>query len=134
MDYEAMLKRGKEQLPENIRHTERFEVMKIKGVVQGNKTVLTNLPQIADQLQRPIEHLIKYLTKELAARAEQKDQFTVFNTKLQSQRINEKVQAYAEQLVMCKECGRPDTKMVKNGPAWMILCQACGAKYVAKGA
>lgn len=129
-----MLKRGKDQLPENIRHNERFEVPKIKGIVQGNKTVLTNLAQIADQFQRPIEHLIKYLSKELAARAEQKDQFTIFNTKLQSQRINEKIEAYAEQLVMCKECGRPDTKMVKTGPAWMILCQACGAKYVAKGA
>ena len=134
MDYEAMLKRGKEQLPENIRHTERFEIIKVKGLVQGNKTILSNLSQIADQLQRPLEHLLKFLTKELAAKAEQKETYTIFNTKLPSQRINEKIASYVEQYVMCKECGRPDTRMTKQGPGWMVLCQACGAKYTAKGA
>jgi translation initiation factor 2 subunit 2 len=133
MDYAAMLARGKEQLPEQIRHTERFEVMKVKGTVQGNKTILTNIPQIADQLQRPIEHLIKYLTKELAARAELKQGYLIFNTKLPSQKINEKIDVYVQAQVMCKECGRPDTKIVKQGPAWTIICQACGAKYPAKG-
>jgi translation initiation factor 2 subunit 2 len=133
MDYAEMLARGKEQLPEQIRHTERFEVMKVKGMVQGNKTILTNMVQIADQLQRPIEHLLKYLNKELAARGEIKQGYAVFNTKLPSQKINEKIDQYVESLVMCKECGRPDTKMVKNGPAWTINCQACGAKYTAKG-
>ncbi len=133
MDYEAMLARGKEQLPETVRNTERFEVLKVKGLLQGNKTVLSNLMQIADQCQRPVEHILKFLNKELAARGEMKGTYTVFNTKLPSARINEKVEQYVEQLVMCKECGRPDTKLIKNGPAWMIQCQACGAKYVAKG-
>ena len=102
--------------------------------MQGNKTILSNLGQIADQLQRPIEHLLKYLNKELAARGEMKDTYTVFNTKLPATRVNEKIASYVEQYVMCKECGRPDTRMAKQGPAWMILCQACGAKYTAKGA
>lgn len=134
MDYETMLKRGKEQLPENLRHTERFEIIKIKGLVQGNKTILSNLLQIADQLQRPIEHLLKYLSKELAAKAEQKDSYTIFNTKLAAQRINEKIASYVDNYVLCKECGRPDTKMTKQGAAWAVVCQACGAKYMAKGA
>jgi translation initiation factor 2 subunit 2 len=133
MDYEAMLARGKEQLPETFRNSERFEVIKVKGLLQGNKTILSNLVQIADQCQRPVEHLLKFLNRELAARGEQKDQYTVFNTKLPSSRINEKIEQYVEQLVMCRECGRPDTKLVKQGPAWMIYCQACGAKYVARG-
>lgn len=128
-----MLKRGKDQLPENVRNTERFEVMRVKGLLQGNKTILSNLLQIADQLQRPPEMLLKWLSKELAARGEQKGQYTIFNTKLPSSKINEKLEQYVEQLVRCKECGRPDSKLVKQGPAWMIQCQACGAKYVAKG-
>jgi translation initiation factor 2 subunit 2 len=134
MDYEAMLNRGKQQLPEQVRNTERFEVMKVKGLVEGNKTVISNLTQIADQIQRPIDHLLKYLNKELAAKGEIKNKtYVVFNTKFPSQKINEKVLAYVEANVMCKECGRPDTKMTKNGPAWMITCQACGAKYTVKG-
>lgn len=134
MDYSAMLSRGKSQLPEQVRNTERFEVLKVKGLVEGNKTIITNMVQIADQLQRPIEHLLKYLNKELAAKGEIKNKtFAVFNTKLPSAKINEKITAYVEANVMCKECGRPDTKMTKNGPAWMIQCQACGAKYTVKG-
>jgi translation initiation factor 2 subunit 2 len=120
MDYEAMLNRGKSQLPEQVRHTERFEVMKVKGLVEGNKTV--------------IDHILKYLNKELAARGEIKNKtYVVFNTKLPSAKVNEKVQAYVEANVMCKQCGRPDTTMTKNGPAWTITCQACGAKYTVKG-
>ena len=133
MDYADMLKRAKDQLPETVRNTERFEVMKVKGLLQGNKTVLSNLVQIADQLRRPIEHLLKYLTKELAAKADQKGQYTIFNTKLQSSLINDKIAVYVEQYVYCKQCGRPDTTMTKNGPAWQISCQACGAKYSIKG-
>jgi translation initiation factor 2 subunit 2 len=133
MDYEAMLNRAKEQLPENIRNTQRFELQKVKGLIQGNKTILSNLSQIADQCQRPAEHILKYLTKELAARAEMKGGYTIFNTKVASSKINEKLQVYVEQHVMCKECGRPDTKLVKTGPAFMTMCQACGAKYAAKG-
>ena len=68
MDYSAMLGRAKEQLPETLRNRERFEVMKVKGLLQGNKTVLSNMPQIVDQLNRPIEHVVKYLTKAPAAK------------------------------------------------------------------
>lgn len=132
MDYEAMLNRAKEQLPEQIRQTERFELIKVKGLLQGNKTILSNLMQIADQCQRPIEHILKFLNKELAARGEIKEGYAIFNTKLPSSRINEKLQEYVETHVMCRECGRPDTKMVKTGQTYMIQCQACGAKYASK--
>jgi translation initiation factor 2 subunit 2 len=133
MDYAAMLGRAKEQLPETLRNRERFEIIKVKGLLQGNKTVLSNMPQIADQLNRPIEHLAKYLTKALAAKAEIKQNYLIFNAKVPSAKINDKIAEYVDIFVMCKQCARPDTTMTKNGPAWMISCQACGAKYAAKG-
>lgn len=133
MDYAAMLGRAKEQLPETLRNRERFEIIKVKGLLQGNKTVLSNMLQIADQLNRPIEHLGKYLTKALAAKAELKQGYFILNAKIPSAKINEKITEYVDIFVMCKQCARPDTTMTKNGPAWMISCQACGAKYTAKG-
>ena len=128
-----MLGRAKEQLPETLRNRERFEVIKVKGLLQGNKTVLSNMMQIAEQLQRPIEHLGKYLSKELAAKADLKQGYVIFNAKIPSAKINEKILSYVEIYVMCKQCARPDTSMTKNGSAWVIGCQACGAKYTAKG-
>ncbi len=133
MDYAQMLARARTQLPETILNRERFEIIKVKGMLQGNKTILSNLVQIADQLRRPIEHILKYLTKELAAKAEVKQSYAIFNAKIPSAKINEKINEYVEAYVMCKQCARPDTNMSKNGAAWMISCQACGAKYAAKG-
>ena len=128
-----MFERAKQQLPETLRNRERFEVLKVKGLLQGNKTVLSNMMQIAEQLQRPIEHLAKYLSKELAAKADLKQGYIIFNAKVPSAKINEKILSYVEIYVMCKQCARPDTSMTKNGSAWVIACQACGAKYTAKG-
>jgi len=129
MDYEAMLTRGKENLPENSVTTERFAVPKVTGHLEGNKTVISNFLQIASTLRRTPEHLLKYISRETAAKGEIKRQLLVFNTKIQSSKINEKLQQYVDEFVICKECGKPDTKLSKEGIVTFIRCQACGAKH-----
>ena len=52
MDYKEMLKAAKEKLPKVQAKSERFELPKIKGRVEGNKTIIVNLFQIADLLAR----------------------------------------------------------------------------------
>jgi translation initiation factor 2 beta subunit (eIF-2beta)/eIF-5 len=42
MDYELMLERGKGKLPEIVESTERFNVPKVTGHLEGNKTVISN--------------------------------------------------------------------------------------------
>ncbi len=124
-----MLKKGKEKLPEEILESSRFEVPKIKGSLQGNKTVLSNLFQIAQHLGRRPEHLIKYLSREMGMPAEIKGNFVIFTGKGSSARFNEKIEAYTEIFVVCKECRKPETTMKKEGSIYIIKCQACGAKY-----
>jgi len=129
MDYESMLERGKSRLPENTVSTERFVVPNVTGHLEGNKTVISNYLQIASILRRNPEHLLKYINRETAARGEIKKQLLIFNTKLPSQKINEKIQQYVDEFVICKECGKPDTKLSKEGVITFIRCQACGAKH-----
>jgi translation initiation factor 2 subunit 2 len=129
MNYESMLQRGKEKLPETVVSTERFVVPKVTGHLEGNKTVISNFLQIASTIRRNPEHLAKYINRETAARGEIKKQLLVFNTKLPSQKINEKIQQYVDEFVICKECGKPDTKLSKEGVITFIRCQACGAKH-----
>ena len=64
--YEHLLKKAQEELPEQSQGGERFTIEKIKGHLEGNKTVLANLKQIAKALQRDENHLLKYLLLELA--------------------------------------------------------------------
>lgn len=124
-----MLERGKSKLPETAVSTERFTVPKVTGHLEGNKTVISNFLQIASTIRRNPEHLAKYINRETAARGEIKKQLLVFNTKLPSQKINEKIQQYVDEFVICKECGKPDTKLSKEGVITFIRCQACGAKH-----
>ncbi|MFP4523720.1 MAG: translation initiation factor IF-2 subunit beta [Candidatus Woesearchaeota archaeon] len=128
-DYEALLKKAKETLPEVKQSEERFQIPKVKGHIQGGKTVISNLNQIATTLGRPVKHLIKYLTRELATTAEQVKQLTIFGSKISASKINEKIDAYAQEFVFCKECGKPDTKLDKDGDVYYFKCQACGARY-----
>lgn len=128
-DYAAMLKEGKDSLPEIKATSERFQIPKVKGHIQGVKTVLSNFFQIADTLQRPPKHIIKYLTKELATPAETIKKLLVFGAKVPASKINEKILDYAKEFVTCKECGKPDTKLNKESDVYYMKCNACGARY-----
>ena len=133
MEYIELLKRQREKLPQSVFEKERFEIPKIKGHVQGNRTVLVNFLQIADILRRPSDHLLKYILKELAAPGEiKKSGSVIIGTKVGASRINEKVEQYAQDFVLCSECGKPDTKIEKEGKFTFLKCQACGARHPIK--
>ena len=132
MDYEAMLERGKELLPEDTNKGERFQIPKIKGHLQGNKTVISNFNQIATVLGRKVELITKYVEKQLATKGQIEGNFVIFNTKLSSNKLNERIQQFTDQFVICKECGKPDTTLTKDTGVYFIKCQACGAKYSIK--
>jgi translation initiation factor 2 subunit 2 len=128
-DYESLLKRAKEQIPEELSTTERLEIPKVKGHIQGNKTIISNLTQIAKILDRPIEHILKFILKELATAGDIKNTSVLFNNKISSTKLNEKIDKYSKLFVICKECGKPETKLKKENNVNIISCQACGAKY-----
>ncbi len=124
-----MLAKGRSELPKETNKGERFEVPKIKGHLQGNKTIISNMFQIATAIGRKLELLVKYIEKQLATKAIIEGSFVIFNTKLSSSKINTRIQQFTDQFVICKECGKPDTKLSKDTGVYYVRCQACGAKY-----
>lgn len=132
MNYEATLKRGLKQLPDIVVEVSRFETPKVRGHIQGNKTIISNINEIVTTLRRPAAHIVKFLQKELAAPGEIKGAFLIFGTKISAQRINEKIEEYVKKYVICPECKKPDTKLKKEGDFLFIVCQACGAKKTVK--
>ncbi|MFP4568243.1 MAG: translation initiation factor IF-2 subunit beta [Candidatus Woesearchaeota archaeon] len=129
MNYEDMLKDAREVLPEKVNTGTRFEVPKVKGRIEGNKTIISNFFQIADTIGRKPQHILKYILKELATPGTLKNQTLVFGSKIPASKINEKILTYVDEFVFCKECSAPDTKMVKEGDIYYIKCQACGARH-----
>ncbi len=129
MDYKELLLRGRNQLPEEQTKSQRFEIPKVKGHVQGNKTIISNLGEIAKTLERKLELLVKFIEKQLAAKAIIEKNFVIFNAKLSAGKINIRIQQFADQFVICKECGKPDTSLSKDTGVFFLKCSACGAKY-----
>lgn len=128
MNYEDMLKKAREEMPESIFIKERFEIPKVMGHIQGNKTVITNFNQIANLLRRPQDHMVKYVLKELGTPGAMKNNTLMMGAKIPASRVNEKIRQYANEFVLCNECGKPDTKLEKEGNITFLKCTACGAR------
>jgi len=128
MNYEELSKRAKKDLPELSEEVARCEVPKVKGHIQGNKTVLSNFHQIAAALGRPVEHFQKYVLRELATPGELTQSALMIGTKISASRVNEKILEYVKDFVICPVCNRPDTKLLKEDKITSIKCSVCGAK------
>ena len=132
-DYKKMLEEARKSLPEVVFIKERFEIPKVLGHMQGNRTIVSNFLQIASALRRNVEHLLKYVLKELATPGEiKKSGALILGTKVSASRINEKIRQYANEFVLCLECGKPDTQIIKEGELTYMKCTACGAKNFVK--
>ena len=127
-----MLKKARSEMPESVFESERFEITNVKGHIQGNKTIISNFYAIADGLGRSPEHLLKYILKELATPGSLTKSALLLGAKVPASRINEKVRKYASEYVLCPDCGKPETKIVKEGDLSFMKCQACGSKHQVK--
>jgi putative translation initiation factor aIF-2 beta subunit len=87
MEYDAMLERAHQNMPKAVLEKERFEIPKARGRLEGNKTVISNMQQIAGALRRPIDHMIKFLLKELATPGEMRRSNMVLGSKVSASRI-----------------------------------------------
>ncbi|MEK6811933.1 MAG: translation initiation factor IF-2 subunit beta, partial [Nanoarchaeota archaeon] len=93
--------------------TGRFEVPKVEGHFEGKKTILTNFFQIASHLRRSPEQFQKFMLRELAAQGQKEGDRLLLNIKVPSTKINQKVEEYVNEFVLCKECKKPDTELLR---------------------
>jgi translation initiation factor 2 subunit 2 len=126
--YENLLDEAYKKVKVITHGSERFEVPKVEGQVSGKTTIITNIMQIAAYIRRPIEQLVKFLLKELATSGKMEGERLILNTKLNSQKVNEKIHQYIKEFVLCNECSKPDTEIIVEKGIKFKHCLACGAK------
>ena len=133
MDYKALLKKGREQLPDSVFEKERFEIPKVRGHLQGSRTVISNFFEIAKSLRREPDHILKYILRELAIPGElKKSGSMIINGKVAASRINEKIRQYANEFVFCPDTGKPDTVLIKEGKFTYIKSLVTGTKKLVR--
>ncbi len=131
-DYETLLNKAAEELPEREEGSDRFVIAKVIGHIEGNKTVIVNLKKIAKDIGRDENHLLKYLLRELATPGKFAGDRAIFGTKVPAININKKIKKYVSEFVFCSECGKPETKLIEEKEINYLRCLACGVKKPVK--
>ena len=128
-DYEKLLEEAYEKVKVVEGKGDRFEIPPIEGHIEGKKTILTNFFNIASYIRRDSDHFQKFVLKELATSGQREGDRLVLNNKVPSSKINAKIDQYVKEFVICKECGKPDTELIKENRLSFMHCLACGAKH-----
>ncbi len=126
--YEELLKRARSQLPETASKRERLEIPRLHYSVVGMRTIIHNFREVAEVLNRDPQHILKFLTGELATAAIIQESRVIFQGKFPRDSLERLLQRYMETFVTCPVCKRPDTKIVKEKRLSFLVCAACGAK------
>ena len=126
--YEEMLDRAYKKLPENIKKASRFEIPKLVSQVQGNKTIIKQFSKLSKGINREGTHLIKFLLRELATTGKVEGKHAVFVGKFSNDFLSRKFNKYIEEFVLCDQCKKPDTELIKERGLIFKKCEACGAK------
>lgn len=126
-DYGALLERAKKKLPHTLESHDRFQVPEPDVMIEGKTTVIRNFGDIVDALRRDADHLLGYLLRELGTAGTLEGRRAVFKGKVGTVQVAERIKNYVDEYVLCSECNRPDTKIVKDGRVLILTCETCGA-------
>lgn len=127
-NYEKLLNRAFEQIPKEIFEKSRFEIQRADVITSGNRTIFRNFKDISTSLNREPSHLMKYLVRELGTAGNLEGSQAVFQGRFTGSVIDDRIKRYAEEFVLCHECGKPDTKLMKYERIYILKCEACGAR------
>ena len=90
---------------------------------------MINFSQIVNAIRRKSEHFQKFLLKELAASGQIEGDRLILNIKVPRTKLDQKIEQYVKEFVLCKECRKPDTKLSKETNVYIMKCLVCGAKH-----
>ena len=127
LDYNELLKKVQSITSTKSVEEDRFKMPKADIFYEGNTTVLRNFDKITDALNREANHLLKFFLGSIGTAGEMSGGRIIFQGKIPARTIQDKLVEYVNTYVLCSECNRPDTHLVKKGRTILIRCDACGA-------
>ncbi len=127
LDYKNLLKRVIDSTPKKEITDDRFKLPKAEIFYEGNTTVIKNFDKISDAVNREPDLILKFLLGGLGTAGELDGGRVVFQGKIPAKSVSDKLKEYIDTYVICSECNRPDTHLVKQGRMMLIRCDACGA-------
>jgi translation initiation factor 2 subunit 2 len=132
--YDKLLERARSKLKVDVKKSGAFrlELPEPDVIWVGNKTIFRNYADFPKLLRRDANRLLMYLAKELATAASIEGERAIFIGRKDKEAFLQLIQRYMRDAVICPVCGSPDTHLEREKRLWFIVCEACGAKSVAK--
>ena len=127
LDYKNLLKKVVDSTNKKELAEDRLKIPKADIFYEGNTTVIKNFDKITDILNRDSNVVLKFLLGTLGTAGELVGPRAVFQGKIPTKNIHDRIKDYIDMFVICSECNRPDTHLVKQGRELLIRCDACGA-------
>ena len=133
-EYLSTLKRARENLPAHVFEKSRFQIPNADVFREGNKTWITDWNRILKVINREEhgDHLAKHLAGEFATSATEERGRLCLQGKFSRVMVNRELTSYVKDFVLCEECSKPDTKLVREGRILIKVCEACGARVAVK--
>ncbi|MGA1821360.1 MAG: translation initiation factor IF-2 subunit beta [Thermoplasmatota archaeon] len=132
-DYEKLLERARSAMPEDVAQSdERWSLPELDLMFEGRTTVLKNYQEVVGAMRRDSEHIIAHVLRELGTAGSVSGRRLILKSVVTKEKLEEKFEDYVNTFVICGECGKPDTHLVKEGRTQVIECMACGAKRPVK--
>ena len=132
--YDELLTRAREGLVQDAKKSGalRLELPEPDVIWVGNKTIFRNYSEFPKLLRREPGRVLMYLAKELATAASLDGERAIFIGRKDRDSFSQLLQRYMKDGVLCPVCGSPDTHLDKEKRMWFMVCEACGARSVAK--
>jgi translation initiation factor 2 subunit 2 len=129
MEYDDSLERALEETPDIDGESARFEVPDAEVRQEGNVSVYENFQATVDRLDREPEAVMRFLQDELGTSGHIDESGRARLTgSFRERRLDDAIDAYTDEYVICPECGLPDTRLEREQGALLLRCEACGAR------
>lgn len=131
-DYNKLLDRAYEKIPENVKQSSRFEIPRVNLRIESKNTFITNFNKIINTLNRDARHFLGIFLKTAGTMGEIRGQQLFMKGIYKVQVLNRLIENYTKMYVLCDICNKPDTDIQREGKKLFLKCGACGARRVIK--
>jgi translation initiation factor 2 beta subunit (eIF-2beta)/eIF-5 len=111
-----------------FRYTMPSLSLSYEGRGNGKKTVLLNLKDVSDALDRPLETIVRYFSIELSAqcRKESDSSRVTINGVFTAEQLLHTLNTYIDTFVLCPKCHLPETLLSIKKDILRHKCKSCG--------
>ena len=127
-NYDELLDKAYEKIPENVRKLSRFEIPKVELRIESRNTFITNFNKIISTLNRDRKHFLGIFLKKAGTMGEIRGQQLFLKGQYKDQVLNRLIENYTRSYVLCSICNKPDTQIQREGKKLFLKCTACGAR------